>query len=208
MNTITAIATSPAGQSVTTTVTITATGSIPDLVLQADITQGVTPLSVTFTYELRSNQTIDKLAIDFNGDGRDDFSTRKPPPTVQNTYTTPGLYVATLTITDGRGVHKASIGIEVGTTDARDSLFRSVWDAMNAALVRGDVNGALSSLNARAQEKYGRVFNGLVADMPAIVGSYSSPQFVSAGQDYLEYAISRYKPQALAMDAGWRMDSM
>ena len=217
-NTITAVATNPAGQSATTAVTVTASGSAPDLVLHADISRGVAPLSVTFTYEFRSTQTIDKLAIDFNGDGRDDFSTRKPPTMVQNTYTNPGLFMATLTITDNlRTTHKATVGIEVGTSDARDSLFRSVWDTMNAALVRGDVPTALASLNVRAQERYAPVFNDLVAEMPAIVASYSAPQFVSADSDYFEYAINRVidgENQIFLVyllrdgDGVWRMDSM
>ena len=217
-NPITATATTPAGQSATAAVTATATGAPPDLVLNADVTSGISPLTVTFTYEFRSTQAVQKLAIDFDGDGHDDFSTRKPPTTVQNTYTNPGLYAATLTITDSLGrAHKAEVGIEVSTGDARDALFRSVWDAMNEALARGDLAAALRSWNPRAQEKYAPIFNDLISDMPGIVGSYSPPQFVSEGPGYLEYAINRVIDGEnhvflvyLLRDADgvWRMDSM
>jgi len=217
-NTITAVATTINGQTATATVAVTATGATPELVLRADTTSGLAPLSVTFTYDYRPTQPINKVAIDFDGDGRDDFWTRKPVTAMQNTYTVPGLYVATLTVTDTAGVvRKANVGIDVSTTTARDSLFRSVWDTMNAALVRGDVNRALSMLNARAQEQYALVFNTLISEMPQIVASYSDPQFVGSATDYFEYAVNRMidgEDQIFFVylvrdgDGVWRMDGM
>ncbi len=216
-NVITAIATTPTGQSARTAVTVSATAESPDLVLNADVTSGASPLVVTFSYDFHSGQAIQKLAIDFDGDGRDDFSTKKPPMAVQNAYTHSGLYVATLTITDRLGqVHKAAVGIEVHAWDVRDSLFRSVWDALTEALVRGDVEAALQPLNARARERYAPIFNEFVADLPWIVSSYSVPQFVSEGPGYLEYAVARLIDGETKIffiyllrdaDGVWRMDS-
>jgi hypothetical protein len=216
-NTITAIATSPTGESAATTVTVSSTGATPDLVLNADVTGGPSPLIVTFTYDFRPSQPVQKLAIDFDGDGRDDFSTKKPPSAVQNTYTHAGLYVAMLTITDRVGqIYKAAVAIEVTSGDARDSLFRGVWDAMTAALARRDVAAALQSLNLRAREKYTPIFNDLSSDLPAIVASYSDPQFVSEGPGYLEYAVARVIDGETKIflvyllrdaDGVWRMDS-
>jgi hypothetical protein len=216
-NTITAIATSPTGQAATATVTVSSTGAAPDLVLNADVTSGPSPLVVTFTYGFRPSQPVQKLAIDFDGDGRDDFSTKKPPSAVQNSYTHAGLYVATLTITDRNGqVYKAAAAIEVTSGDGRDSLFHSVWDAMTASLARRDIAAALQSLNVRAGEKYAPIFNDLSSDLPAIVASYSDPQFVSEGPGYLEYAIARVIDGETKIflvyllrdaDGVWRMDS-
>jgi hypothetical protein len=216
-NVITAVATTPTGQSATATVTVSATGASPDLVLNADVTSGASPLVVTFTYDFRSAQAVQKLAIDFDGDGRDDFSTRKPPMAVQNAYTRSGLYVATLTITDRVGqVHQAAVGIEVRAWDVRDALFRGVWDALTGALGRSDIEVALQPLNARARERYAPIFSELVADLPWIVASYSAPQFVSEGPGYLEYAVSRLIDGETRIffvyllrdaDGVWRMDS-
>ena len=216
-NTIAAIATSPTGQSATTTVTVSSTGAAPDLVLNADVTGGPSPLIATFTYDFRSSQPVQKLALDFDGDGRDDFSTKKPPSAVQNTYTQAGLYVATLTITDRAGqIYKAAVAIEVTSGDVRDSLFRSVWDALTTALARRDIAAALQSLNLRARERYTPVFNDLSSDLPAIVASYSDPQFVSEGPGYLEYAVARVIDGETKIflvyllrdaDGVWRMDS-
>jgi hypothetical protein len=216
-NVITAVATTPAGQSAQATVTVNATGAPPDLILEADVTSGASPLVVTFTYDFRSSEAIRRLAIDFDGDGRDDFSTKKPPTAMQNSYTRSGLYVATLTITDRLGaVHKAALAIEVRAWDVRDSLFHGVWDAMTDALARRDVEAALQPLNARARERYAPVFNELAADLPSIVASYSVPQFVSEGPGYLEYAVARLIDGETKIffvyllrdaDGVWRMDS-
>jgi hypothetical protein len=217
-NTITAIATAPTGQSAATAVDVTAAGTPPILILKADRTNGIVPFTVTFTYEFRSTVPINKLMMDFDGDGRDDLRTVKAPTSVQNTYTRADLYIATLTITDSGGhTYKANVAVDARTVDASDSLFRSVWDPMNAALSRGDINGALVYLNSRAQGQYSRVFNELLADMPTIIASYSAPQRVSIEANYLEYAINRLIDGEDKIffvyllrdgDGVWRMDSM
>jgi len=216
-NTIAAIATSPAGESAAATVAVSSLGAAPDLVLHADVTGGSSPLLVTFTYDLRSRHPVKKLAIDFDGDGRDDFSTNEPPSAVQSAYTHGGLYAATLTVTDRSGhVHKAGAAIQVTSGDMRDSLFHSVWNSMTASLARRDITTALQSLNARAREKYAPIFNELSSDLPAIVASYSNPQFVTERPGYLEYAVARPIDGETKIflvhllrdaDGVWRMDS-
>lgn len=217
-NTITATATAFDGRSATTSVTVSASPKPPDLVLNVDTSRGFAPLTVTFTYTRTSPWAINKLYMDFDGDGRDDYRTNKAPVSVQNTYTQSGLYHPTLTITDIAGVTtKADLAIEVSSLDSRDALLLSVWDPMNDALVRGDVAAALGYLNTRAQEKYGPIFDDLRPDMPAIVASYSRPQRVSAGSEILEYAINRTidgENQIVFVyllrdaDGVWRLDSM
>jgi len=191
-NTIDAVATTLAGESAAASAAVDSSGAAPDLVLAADVTSGPSPLLVTFTYDFRATQPVRTLAIDLDGDGRDDFSTNDPPRSVQSAYTHAGLYAATLTLTDRSGrVHKAAAAIEVTSADGRDSLFHSVWDGLTASLGRGDIAAALRSLNARARERYTPIFNDLRADLPAIVASYSAPQFVSQGPGLLEYAVAR-----------------
>ncbi len=217
-NTITATATAPDGRSATTSVAVTATRKPPDLILKVDASRGTAPLTVTFSYTRTSPWAINKLYMDFDGDGREDYHTNKAPASVQNTYTQPGLYHPRLTITDVAGVTvKADLAIELTSLDSRDALFLSVWDPMNDALVRGDVAAALGYLNANAREKYAPIFEDLRLDMPAIVASYSRPQRVSAQAEILEYAINRtidgvnqifFVYLLRDADGVWRLDSM
>jgi glucodextranase-like protein len=218
-NTIDVVVTTVDGRTTKRSVTVTASGNASAMRVVADVTSGFAPLSVTFSYVRSSTQPVTKFAIDFDGDGHDDFSTRKSPPTsIQNTYTTPGLYKATLTLLDAAGVTtKSDVSILVETQAARDDLFTNLWDSMNAALLQQNVSGALSCLNGAAQQRYAPVFNELLPFMPAIVASYSAPQPVSATGEMLEYAVNRtidgvdsifFIYALLDGDGVWRLDSM
>jgi hypothetical protein len=218
-NTIDAIVTAIDGRTATTSVTIQASGNPSPLKLVANTTSGFAPLTVTFSYTRASTMAITKLAIDFDGDGRDDYSTRKTPPTsVQNTYTTPGLYQARLSILDASGqTLRSDLSILVEAEANRDDVFTSLWNSMNDALVKQDVSAALGHLNLRAQEQYASIFQELLPDMPAIVASYSQPQRVSVQSDLMEYAVNRtiggvdrifFVYLLRDGDGVWRLDSM
>jgi len=218
-NTIQVVVTALDGRTATGSITVVATGRPPAMHVVADVTTGFAPLTVTFGYQRTSTAALTKFAIDFDGDGHDDFSTRKSLPTsIHNTYTTPGLYKATLTLLDANGVTaRADVSILVEAESARDDLFTSIWNAMNTALVNQNVSGALGYLNQQAQESYASVFQDLLTEMPAIVASYSQPQRLSVTGDVLEYAVNRtidgksYIFLVYAMrdgDGVWRFDSM
>jgi hypothetical protein len=192
-NVITATATAADGRSGTASLTVQATGRPRPLELHADVSSGIAPLTVTFTYAFAATGVVvSKLAIDFDGDGRDDFRTNRPPPSLVNTYGAPGLYLPRLKVTDSAGrVHTAQLAIEINSLDERDTLFLTAWNELNDALLRGNLNEALAHFNARARPQYARVLQGLLPDMPAIVASYASPQRVSVATDVLEYAVQR-----------------
>lgn len=162
------------------------------LELEASPAGGVAPLDVTFTYEFNSTETLQSLSLDFEGDGVNDFTTTDATAVLQQTYSTPGLYVARLSLTDTQGViHTAEAAVGVQDVAAMDALFQSLWNGMNAALLAGDKATALTFLTAGAQAKYGPVFDVLLSQMPQIIASYSSLQQVSISSDIGEYAINR-----------------
>ena len=218
-NTIDVVVTALDGRTATKSISVAAAASPPPLQLVADATRGFEPLTVTFTYFRASTVAITKFAIDFDGDGRDDFSTRKAPPTsIENTYTIPGLYNPQLTLLTAAGqTLRSSLSILVESEAARDDLFTGLWSSMNDALVKQNVSAALAHLNAIARQRYAPVFSDLLPDMPAIVASYSSPQRVSVTADVLEYAVNRVidgEDQIFFVyalrdgDGVWRIDSM
>ena len=218
-NTIDVVVTTLDGRTATKSISVAAAVSPPPLQLVADATRGFAPSTVTFTYVRASTVAITKFAIDFDGDGRDDFSTRKAPPSsIENTYTIPGLYDAQLTLLTAAGqTLRSSLSILVESEAARDDLFTGLWSSMNDALVKQNVSAALAHLNAIARQRYAPVFSDLLPDMPTIVASYSSPQRVSVTADVLEYAVNRVidgEDQIFFVyalrdgDGVWRIDSM
>ena len=86
-------------------------------VVSADPTAGADPLTVSFSSDGTTDPDGDKVRYqwDFEGDGTFDSEVRNP----SHTYTEPGVYRATLTVTDvggkGRGRHaSADVDIVVG----------------------------------------------------------------------------------------------
>jgi len=219
-NAIDVVATAIDGRTARTSVAVAASGNAPQLRLTADVTTGFAPLSVTFGYVWTSTLPVTKIAIDFDGDGRNDFTSAKKtvPTEVQNTYTTPGLYNARLTITDTAGNNaQGSLSILVDDEAEHGNFFSALWNAMNDALVKQDVATATQYLDAKAKEDYAPIFQELLPEMPRIVGSYSGLQPVSVRGDLAELAVNRtidgvdriffiyYHREA---DGVWRLASM
>ncbi len=72
----------------------------PEAAATANVTFGASPLTVTFDGSLSSDPDNDNLFFSWNfGDGYPPM----PGVSVVHTYTTPGVYTALLTITDGNG---------------------------------------------------------------------------------------------------------
>ncbi len=72
-----------------------------------------------------------------------------------------------------------------------DTMFKSMWSNMNAALVAGDIPTALTFLDAAAQRKYEPVWQVLLPHMAEIVASYSPLRGVEIGQNVAEYGVNR-----------------
>jgi hypothetical protein len=66
-----------------------------------------------------------------------------------------------------------------------------VWEAMNAALIAGNIPTALTFLTESAKKRYERIFQALITQMPSIIGSYSPPLAFAVGADFAEYFVTR-----------------
>ncbi len=217
-NTLTAIATTQSGSSVQAQVTVTSDATPLLLEVAAAPSSGIAPLPVTFTYQFGSTVPIQSLSLDFDGNGVFDFFTSDPATALQHTYTTPGLNLVRLQVTDQNGViSEAQVAIVVQDAAAMDVLYKALWNGMNAALVAGDKTTALSFLTNGAQEKYGPVFDVLLPHMADIIASYSPPRSVSMSEAIGEYAITRVSNGKAYLfliyflkdaDGVWRLEAM
>jgi hypothetical protein len=218
-NTLTAVATTPEGVSASDSVTVNLNRDSPDPVqISAEPQSGVAPLKVRFRFDNFSGQTIQQIGADFNGDGSNDFSTNDPAAPVEFTYSTPGVYHATISVTDTENtVSSQTLVVVVSDAVQMDTLFINLWNGMNEELVRGNVIGAMQYLNENAKRKYQRVFSVLLPQMPQIIASYSPLRRVSISEFIGEYAVVRpfnnqkrlYLIYFLKdQDGVWRLDAM
>ncbi|HUI24913.1 MAG TPA: PKD domain-containing protein, partial [Candidatus Kryptonia bacterium] len=107
--------------------TITSQGTPATLTVSAVPTGGITPLPVTFSYQFSGS--AQSLSIDFDGDGIDDLITADPAAPLQYTYSTPGIYLARLRVTDAQSaVSEAVVGIQALTLASMDAFFQVQWN--------------------------------------------------------------------------------
>ena len=218
-NTLTAVATTPEGITASDTVTVTVNRDSPDPVqINAEPQSGLAPLTVRFSVDNFSGQLTQQISADFDGDGGNNFSTSDPNAPVEFTYTTPGVYRATITVTDSQNTtYSQTLAVVVHDGQQMDQIFNSLWNGMNDALMRGDVNGATQYLNESARRKYQPVLEALKPQFPQIIVSYSPLRRVSITDSIGEYAIVRpYNGQNRVYliyflqdaDGVWRVDEM
>lgn len=217
-NTLTAIATTPSGLTGQHAITVNLNRTTPDpLTITAEPQSGVGPLTTRFTVSLAS-PAISRIQADYDGDGTVDFSTTDPTALIEHVYSQPGIYQATLTVTDVQnGTHNQTTAVVVHNAQQMDQLFTALWDGMNGALVAGDVNRATGYLNESAKRKYQPVFQALLPHMSQIISSYSPLKRLSISETIGEYAVMRpyngqnrvYLIYFLRDENGvWRVDGM
>src|SRR5262249_54061739 len=109
-----------------------------------------------------------RLDLDADGDGVIDFSgDRLDDETF--VFTTPGLYVATVTVTDAAGARSTSQAtVEVLDLTALDAVLQAKWSGMKDALRIGDIPKALSFIAERRQADYDAAFGALMAQLPGV----------------------------------------
>ena len=211
-NTLTVVLTTIRGETVTLTRNVT--GGTPQVVqIAADKSQGLAPLTVTFTV---SGVTGTYTSSVSNPGGTLDQSDLTV--LFKISYTTPGVYQPTVTITDSAGtVTSKTFTIVVQDPAQLQQLLKAQWDGMNNALIAGDKPTALRYLNAQAQVKYGPVFDLLMPNMAEIVASYTPLQMLDISGGAAEFTLNRtldgidYLFFIYILEDGdgvWRIDSM
>lgn len=183
-NTITAVLTTPAGQSVEQGIIVYGDGIAPFLEITADRVEGVAPLAVVFT--VANDRDVD-ASVEV---GQSSFTVpaRSSLP-VTITYSA-GVYTARFDATNSAGEAMSKSFVIVAQDPAQmDQKFTAMWNGMNDALMAGDKAAAMAYLSAPAQEKYGPVFDVLMPEYAAIVATWSPPLRGELSGDMAEYAV-------------------
>lgn len=187
---LTAVATTAAGATASHTVTITVTAAAaPAFTLLATPRIGVAPLTVSFS--LPGGAAISSIELDFDGDGFVDFT--GPSLDGQSfTYTQPGLYVPSATITDTLGNRFAATAIvQVRDRTALDAMLQAKWNGMKEALRRGDITQALTNVVGPARARYEALFRVLAARLPDIDTILTDLALDEVAEDEAFYEMAR-----------------
>ncbi len=164
--TLTVVATGTGGVSASAAVPITVLGMAPSEGLSASPVSGVAPLTVAFS--VSGVPDGGRVDLDADGNGSVDVTGER----LDNqpfTFTAPGLYVASATITGPSG-HRTTVQTVVQVFDrpALDASLQAKWSGMKAALRAGDVPAALEFIVDRRRADYGQAFGILAPRLPTI----------------------------------------
>jgi hypothetical protein len=160
--TLTAVATTVLGATVTHSVATTVIGSGDDVVvLHASPPTGSTPLTVSFS--LLGGPVPAQVQLDLDGDGQAEFT----GPTLDGqvfTYSSPGLYVPSVGVVDAQGNSLvASTVVQVLDRTSLDALLQARWNSLRSALSAGDVAAAVALFAAASRDAYQDQLSALAA---------------------------------------------
>ncbi len=191
-NTLEARATDAFGGSSLVRITITVSQAAPPaLRLLATPESGVVPLTVAWQVLNQSGQKLVQFEFDPTGSG----SFGSPAPTfdgTRTTYSTPGLFAATLRATDDKGTqYTASTTVNGLARDQMDALLRGKWAGMKAALTPGDIEGGLLFFTSSQRPRYRTLFTGLSGQLAQIVQDMQDIQLVYLVESRAKYRLRR-----------------
>jgi len=191
-NPINAVATEPSGNTATATITVTVpSGAEPHVILSALPAGGVAPLTVAFSALNLLSVPTAQVELDSDGDGAIEFTGSSLEGQVF-TYSKPGLYLPTMTVTDAQGNRfTGSTIVQVYDLAQLDALLQGKWTALKASLSRGDINQALESIAITEREGYFRLLSALGPQLSTIGTILKDISLVSLDGDRAEYQMIR-----------------
>lgn len=159
----------------------------PSLTLSADVEGGIAPLAVRFSLRNDTGSSPESYGVDFEGDGVVDLETDRVED-IAHTYTGEGLYFPVVTMRDADGnLHGAVTGINVHPMPP----LKSKWDAMKAAMAKGDVVAATKDFTPDAALLYRELFGVLGPKMATAAAEMQDIQPVYLRGDTAQFRIRR-----------------
>lgn len=187
---VSALAATTAGGSTEHSIDVTVVESgAPLAELRVSPRSGVAPLPATFSLA----GVVGVIELDADGDGLVDFTGPALDGHVY-TFTSPGVYVSTATVTDDQGVRAVRHAVvEVLDRTAADALFRARWTVFRDRLSSADIEGALAGVVEGRREKYRGPLQLLAPDLAAIAAGFSDMTVLSFGEHVVEGVVTRVR---------------
>lgn len=204
-NLITATATDPFRNTATATITVTVPEGVePQLLLTASPPSGVAPLTVAFSALSFLPTPIAQVELDADGDGTVDFrgASLEGPAF---TYSQPGLYLPTVTVTDAQGNRlTASTIVQVYDRTTLDTVLQSKWTALKDALRVGDIARAVTLIHTDTRAAYEAQLTRFSPTTLANIDRYMTTiQLIEVGPGGAQYEMLRERNGQMLSFAVW-----
>lgn len=185
-----AVATTVTGATTSSAIPIGVSGNPSDaVVLRPSPDSGIAPLQVTFS--LSAPRPVAQVAVDFDGDGSVDFQGASLDGR-SFTYSRPGLYVASVAITDDQGAqrHAAAI-IQVLDRAGLETFLRARWIGFKDGLRRGAIPAAIESIAMRKRDSYQTLLSNLTIPLSQIDSVLTDISLASSDGEWAEFNMTR-----------------
>ncbi|BBO72201.1 hypothetical protein DSCA_61310 [Desulfosarcina alkanivorans] len=186
-NIITAAATDASGLTLSDSITVNAEMPEDYIRLTASPVSGTSPFETT----LRIDSSFAVASVQMTYFGPDDVTyLDESMDEIRLEVTTEGIHTFEIEATDSEGnVYTDEISIEVVDRAALDDLLQDKWTNMKAALMAGDVDGALEYHHEDARERYAAIYNALGDDLATLVGRMQNISWINYVNGVAKYRI-------------------
>ena len=97
-------------------------------------------------------------------------------------------------MTDNQGnIYTETTLVNILSREEMDSLLRSKWEGMKAALGQGDINEVLNYFVTDSRGEYREIFELLTPQLPALVSAMREINMVEIKGNRAEYYIKRFQ---------------
>jgi hypothetical protein len=187
LNTISAIATDPAGNTAADSVAVNSTPDEQYIRLQPNTDAGIAPLDLILS--ILSSFSFDDAEITVTGPSQPEFLSSG-----ENDYrfavTVEGIYTFSAHVSGQNGIAlEDSITVTVTNQTQMDTLMQRKWDGMKNALANRDVDTAVTFFTVETKTHYHDIFTSLDAQMPQIVEDMQDIERIYIGGNSAKYRI-------------------
>ena len=157
------------GQSASNSRNISATEALRPAAWSTTAAVGIAPFRVPFRLLALNGSTIQSISVDFNGDSVADFTGTDPAAVPAYTYTTPGVFVASVTVTgENSAAQPFNVTLQrrvliANIVEHRERIC-SVFAHLRQELASNDVPGALQAVAETIRSKFQPLFEALGAN--------------------------------------------
>jgi len=194
-NTITISASDTGGTTATSSITVNAAAG--DYIrLASNIQSGISPLDVALRID--GSFSIDNSDITIMGPALAEIVDNPTPEEFTLKFTAEGIYTVTVSVTGPDGnVFEDSIYITVLNRTQLDNLLKAKWEGMKGALMRGDVEGGVTTFLKSSQERYRYIFTSLINSLPVIIANMNPIELIYVKSGVAQYRIRKTESMGL-----------
>lgn len=206
-----------------TSAAITQSGSAPLLAITASRVFGYAPIPIAFSYALGTlpgAATVQSVAIDFNGDGTDEYtgSSFTGAPT-SFTYMQPGIYTVRVRVTDtSSATYTAYRSVAVQDVAVQRGMMCDIYGYVKDRLNAQDATGAGNAYQPVVRSDFTTFFTQLGTNMPATAQQLGTILDGQLGTGFADLLLVRDNPDQTrsgfpmrltqGSDGVWRISEM